>query len=91
MKGLSIAGFMLAATVLAVTPALTTIYREAYPAEAARRAALAGCGQLDPGFNRLIASERAQCYAHFLQAAPDKPPMVPRHRQIVAAGPAPEL
>jgi hypothetical protein len=91
MRALSLGGFAIAAVGLALTPAASTIYHDAFPAEAAHRAALGACAQLDPGFNRLIAAERAECYAYFLQSVPEKAPMVPRRREIAASGTPPAL
>ena len=81
MKGLAIAASLLGSVVLALTPAISTIYREAFPAEPDKRAALAACAQEDPGFHRLIAGERARCYARQLQA-PAAPVPVPRSHEI---------
>jgi hypothetical protein len=91
MKVLSIGGFAIVAVGLALAPAAGTIHREAFPAEATHRAALAACARLDPAFNRLIAAKRAECYAHFLQPAPEKAPMAPRRREIAASGTQPTL
>jgi hypothetical protein len=91
MKALSIGGFAIVAVGLALAPAASTIYREAFPAEATHRAALAACARLDPGFNRLIAAQRAECYAHFLQPAPEKAPTVPRRHEIAVSGTPPTL
>jgi hypothetical protein len=82
MKGLSIAGFIVAAILLALAPAASTIYREAYPDEAEKRAALAACAQDDPGFNRLFAGERARCYARVLQRPPSPTAPVPRSVEL---------
>jgi hypothetical protein len=87
MKGLSIAGFVVAAILLALAPSLTMIYREAYPAELAKREALAACARGEPGFNRLLAEERARCYAGLPQAPPEVAPIVPRQEQIAANTP----
>ena len=84
MKGLAIAASLLGSVVLAFTPAISTIYREAFPDEPTKLAALAACAQADPGFHRLIAGERAKCYAHQLQTPPAPVP-VPRREEI--AGP----
>ena len=85
MKGLSIATVLFAAIALALTPTISTIYREAFPAEPTKRAALATCAQADPGFRRLIAEQRAQCYARQLQA-PAPPAPVPHRHDIAASG-----
>ena len=53
MKALSIGGFAIVAVGLALAPAVSTIYREAFPTEATRRAALAACARLDPDFQVL--------------------------------------
>jgi hypothetical protein len=71
VKALLIAGVIIVANLLALFPAVSTIYREAYPAEAVKRAALAVCAHDDPGFNPLFASERAYCYARTLQPESD--------------------
>jgi hypothetical protein len=84
-KALSIAGFIVVAILLALTPALSTIYHEAYPAEQAKRAALAVCARTEPGFNRLFAEERARCYARLLPAPPNEPAVVPRLEQVAEA------
>jgi hypothetical protein len=86
MKALSVAAVLLASVALALAPAVRAIYREAYPVEAAKRAALAACVTADPSFDRLIAGQRAQCYARQLQA-PEKPEMVPRSLQIAQSAP----
>jgi hypothetical protein len=70
-KALSIAGFIIVANLLALFPAASTIYREAYPAEAVKRAALAVCAHDDPGFSPLFANERARCYARTLRPEAD--------------------
>jgi len=85
MKGLSIAAALLVSVALALAPTISTVYREAFPAEPTKRAALAACAQADPGFNRLIAGERAKCYARQLQAPPPLDP-VPRRDDIAASG-----
>jgi hypothetical protein len=85
MKGLSIAAVLFASVALALAPTVSTVYREAFPAEPAKRAALAACAQVDPGFHRLIAGERAKCYARQLQG-PTPPAPVPRRGDIAAAG-----
>lgn len=84
MKGLSIAAVLLASIALALTPTVNAIYGEAFPAEPARRAALAACAVADPGFHRLIAEERALCYAQQLQA-PEMPLPVPRAMEIATS------
>jgi len=75
---------MLGSVALALTPAISTIYREAFPAEPVKRAALAACAQADPGFHRLIAGDRARCYARQLQLPPPPDP-VPRSEEIAGA------
>jgi hypothetical protein len=84
MKALSVAAFLLASVALALAPAFSMIYREAYPVEAGKRAALAACAEADGGFDRLIADQRAQCYARQLQA-PERPEEVPRSEQLARA------
>jgi hypothetical protein len=81
MKALSVAAFLLASVALALTPAVSMIYREAYPIEPVKRAALAACAEADRGFDRLIAGQRAQCYARRLQA-PETPEAVPPSEQL---------
>jgi hypothetical protein len=81
MKGVAITISLLGSVVLALTPAVSTIYREAFPTDPTKRAALATCARADPGFHRLIAGDRAQCYAR--QApAPPLPDPVPRSEEI---------
>jgi len=82
MKEFVIAASLLGSMALALTPAVSTICREAFPAEPVKRAALAACAQTDPGFHRLMAEDRAKCYARQLQAAPQPDP-VPRSLEIV--------
>ena len=84
MKGLSIAAVLLASVALPLAPAVTTAYREAFPAEPTKRAALAACAEADPGFHRLIAEQRAQCYVRQLQA-PAMPLPVPRTVEIATS------
>ena len=81
MKGLWIAAVLLASVTLALTPTVSTICHEAFPAEPTKRAALAACAEADPSFHRLIAEQRAQCYARQLQA-PELPLPVPRALEI---------
>jgi hypothetical protein len=81
MKGLAIAASLLGSVALALAPAISTICREAFPGEPGKRAALAACAQADPGFHRLIAGDRARCYARHLQAPPPPDP-VPRSEEI---------
>jgi|HubBroStandDraft_6_1064221.scaffolds.fasta_scaffold379000_2 hypothetical protein len=91
MKALSISGFAIVAIGVALAPAVSMIYRDAFPVEATHRAALADCARIDPAFNRLIAADRAECYAHSLQMAPQKAPLIPRLREIAASGTPPTL
>ena len=70
MKFLAIAAIMAAALTLALAPAASMIYAEAYPTDGTKRAALDACAGADPLFNRLSAAERAYCYARFLQPPP---------------------
>ncbi|MBV8776881.1 MAG: hypothetical protein JO258_06760 [Alphaproteobacteria bacterium] len=81
MKAFAIPAILAAAFGVAVAPVAVAIYRDAFPADPARRAALAACAQ-DAGFNRLIAADRARCYAQALSPAAPPPP-VPRRLQIV--------
>jgi hypothetical protein len=85
MKNWPIAGLIVAAILLALAPAAGTIYCEAYPAETAKRSALAVCARNEPGFNRLFAGERARCYTRLLQAPPGDAPLVPRREQVAQA------
>jgi hypothetical protein len=85
MKGIAIAAVLLVSVTLAMTPTVSTIYREAFPTEPTKRAALAACAQADPGFRRLIAEQRAQCYARQLQTPPPPDP-VPRRDDIATSG-----
>jgi hypothetical protein len=85
MKAVAFPAFLLAASVLALAPAISAVYGEAYPAEAAKRAALAVCARSDPGFDRFYAGQRAQCYARQLSPPPIAP-AVPRRQQLVEAG-----
>jgi hypothetical protein len=85
-KTLSIAGFVVAAVLSALAPALATIYREAYPAEPAKREALSACARLDPGFNRLFAGERALCYQRLMPPR-EEPVLLPRRLEVAAAAP----
>jgi hypothetical protein len=91
MKALSICGFAIVAIGVALAPAASVVYRDAFPVEAAHRDALTACARSDTGFNRLIAADRAECYAHLLQPAPEKAPLVPRRREIAASGTPPAL
>jgi hypothetical protein len=81
MKALSLGACLVGAVLLALTPAASTIYREAYPLEAVKRAALAVCAEVDPSFDRLIAGQRAKCYARQLQA-PEMPQPAPRRIEL---------
>ena len=84
MKGWSIAASLFASIALALMPSVSTIYREAFPAEPVKRAALAACAQADAGFHRLIAGDRAKCYAR--QLPPPPLDMPPRSEEIVDRG-----
>ena len=85
MKVWSIAAILLASVTLALVPALSMIYREAFPAEPTKRAALSACAETDPGFHRLIAEQRAQCYGQQLPA-PEVPLSAPRALEIATLG-----
>jgi hypothetical protein len=85
MKVLSIAAILLASVTLALVPGLSSVYREAFPAEPTKRAALSACAEADPGFHRLIAEQRVRCYVQQLQA-PQAPLPVPRALEIAALG-----
>jgi len=82
MKSLWVGLFLLASVALALVPAASAVYREAYPSEPAKRAALAACARSDPGFDRLFAADRAKCYARQLQS-PAPPGAVPRSLDVV--------
>ncbi len=87
MKFLAIAAILAAASTLALAPAASMIYAEAYPADGMKRAALDACAAADPLFNRLSAAERAYCYERFLQPPPPADsPLPPRREQIVDRG-----
>jgi hypothetical protein len=85
MKMLSIASLLLVGIALALSPAIGAIYGAAFPAEPEKRAALAACAQDKPGFDRLLADERAKCYARQLPT-PEAPERVPRSEEIAEAG-----
>ncbi|HEV2185734.1 MAG TPA: hypothetical protein VGR70_00905 [Stellaceae bacterium] len=85
MKVLSIAAILLASITLALMPALSTIYREAFPDERTKGAALSACAEADPSFHRLIAEQRAQCYGQRLEA-PQAPLPAPRTLEIATLG-----
>jgi hypothetical protein len=85
MKALIALGLVAAAIMLALAPAISTIYSEAYPAERVKRSALAACARDEPDFNRLFADERARCYQRFRQVAPPETPLVPRRLQLAGA------
>ncbi len=70
MKGLTISALLAVAVVIAVTPVVSTVYADAYPADPVKSQALALCSAADDGFNRLLATERAACYEQFLPAHP---------------------
>ncbi|MBV9863041.1 MAG: hypothetical protein JO267_12950 [Alphaproteobacteria bacterium] len=69
MKALTISALFAGAITIALSPALTTVYGDAYPQDAGKRQALALCAQSNQGFNRLFATERAACYEHFAPVA----------------------
>jgi len=81
-KALSIVGVVTIAMLLALLPALVTIYGEAYPAAPSKQMALAACAREETAFNRFLKAERAHCYAR-LQIAPASPSPVPRRIQVV--------
>jgi hypothetical protein len=87
MKALVALGLVTGSLLLALAPAISTIYCEAYPAEPAKRSALAACARDEPDFNRLFADERARCYQRFRQSPPPETPLVPRRLQLAAAAP----
>lgn len=86
-KFLSIAAIMTMAMIVALAPAASTIYAEAYPLDGVKRAALDTCAA-DPGFDRLQAGERARCYARLLQVPAMDSPLPPRRLDIADTGPA---
>ena len=81
---MSIAAALLASIALALTPTVTIIWREAFRAGPAKRAALPACVEAHPGFRRLIAEQRALCYARQLQA-PELALPVPRTLEIATS------
>ena len=85
-KVLSIAGIAAAAMLLALLPALVTIYGEAYPADPDKQIALKACAREQPAFNRFLRAQRAHCYAR-LQPLPAAPPLVPRRVQVAQLAP----
>jgi len=85
-KFLSIAAIAVTGLVLALAPAASTIYREAFPQDSVRRAALAACASSDPGFSRLTAADRAACYARLLHPPQVDSPLQPRHQELADRG-----
>jgi len=85
MKGLLISALFAGAVVAAVTPALSTIYADAYPQDPVKRQALDECYQTDHGFNRLLADERAACYQRFVPPAPPALPLAAAGQPQLAA------
>ena len=85
MKGVLISALFLGATVAAVSPLLSTVYGDAYPADPGKRQALDQCYEADHGFNRLLANDRASCYRRFLPAAPSVLPLARAGRPYLAA------
>ena len=71
MKGLTIAGLLFGGIFVALVPVAHALYGQAYPADRARRQALASCTRADPDFDRLNAVARAACYRQFLDLPPD--------------------
>lgn len=86
MKVLAIAAIVTAAFLVALAPAIGAIYGDAYPGDSKKRAALAACSASEAGFSRLLAEDRAQCYARFLAAPPTEPARVPRREQVAGLG-----
>ncbi len=72
MKGLTIATLLAAAVLIAMFPAIGTVYSAAYPDDPARQHALSICTRDDPGFNRLLAIDRAACYQRLLNLPASK-------------------
>ena len=66
MKGLMLSCLLAGAAVIAVTPVLSTVYADAYPTDPLKHAALERCVESSSGFNRLLAAERAACYARLI-------------------------
>jgi hypothetical protein len=70
MRLAAIAAFLCVAILIALAPAASIIYEEAYPHDPAKKEALRQCYNADPAFNRLIAAARAACYNSHHQAVP---------------------
>ncbi len=86
MKGLMISALLAAAVIFAVTPVASTVYADAYPKDPLKRQALEACFHANPGFNRLLAAERAGCYERLMRAqAPTSLPNQGRQLHIPAA------
>jgi hypothetical protein len=67
-------------TMALLAPAFVA-YRDAFPADAEKRTALAACAREQPHFNRWSAAERGACYLK----SPDGSPNVKRRRALQIA------
>jgi len=85
-KFLSIGAIAATGLVLALAPAASTIYGEAFPQDNAKRAALAACASADPGFSRLTAADRAACYVRLLHPPQVDSPLPPRRQELADSG-----
>ena len=72
MKPLTLIGFLLAAPLVALAPVLGILYGQSYPDDPGKRRALAACSRQQPGFDRLLAAERAACYERQLGSVPSR-------------------
>jgi hypothetical protein len=72
MKLAAIAALVFASLLIALAPAVGTLYGEVYPRDSAKKEALRQCHKIDPAFNRLIAAARAACYDNHRNAEPSR-------------------
>ena len=79
MRGLTIAGILVGALLIALAPVADTLYRQAYPADRVRAQALISCARENPDFDRLNAAARAACYRRSF-TRPHADPAPARHR-----------
>jgi hypothetical protein len=70
MKLAAIGALVFASMLIALAPAVSTLYGEVYPQDSAKKEALRQCYKTDPAFNRLIAVARAACYDSHRNAEP---------------------
>jgi hypothetical protein len=70
MKLAAIGALVFASPLIALAPAVSTLYGEAYPRDATKKEALYQCRKVDPAFNRLIAAARSACYDSHQSAKP---------------------